>query len=115
MKVIQELVAYFSIGAESCRGEQLRGLLEQNSIATDAPTNMHPDAQHHAVWPGRYVPLERRLGLNRTASTGLVTPRNNAMRRIRSGCCVHGLKVLWRQALEQDDDERQIDERSCLC
>jgi hypothetical protein len=40
MKVIQELVAYFDQRGKLSR-RQLRGLLEQNSIATDAPTNMH--------------------------------------------------------------------------
>ena len=40
MKVIQELVAYFDRRGKLSR-RQLRGLLEQNSIATDAPMNMH--------------------------------------------------------------------------
>jgi hypothetical protein len=40
MKVIQELVAYFDRHGKLSR-RQLRGLLEQNSIATDAPMNMH--------------------------------------------------------------------------
>ena len=40
MKVIQELVAYFDQRGKLSR-RQLRGLLEQNSIAIDAPPNMH--------------------------------------------------------------------------
>ena len=40
MKVIQELVAYFDRRGKLSR-RQLRGLLEQNFLAADAPTNMH--------------------------------------------------------------------------
>ena len=40
MKVVQELVAYFDRGGILSR-RQLRRLLEQNSVASDAPTNMH--------------------------------------------------------------------------
>ena len=40
MKVVQELVAYFDRRGKLSR-RQLRRLLEQNAIASDAPTNMH--------------------------------------------------------------------------
>ena len=40
MKVVQELVAYFDRHGKLSR-KQLRKLLEQNFIASDAPTNMH--------------------------------------------------------------------------
>ena len=40
MKVVQELVAYFDRGGKLSR-RQLRRLLEQNSVASDAPTSMH--------------------------------------------------------------------------
>jgi hypothetical protein len=40
MKVVQELVAYFDRRGKLSRKE-LRALLEQNFIASDAPTNMH--------------------------------------------------------------------------
>ena len=40
MKVVQELVAYFDRHGKLSR-RQLRKLLEQNSVASDAPTNMH--------------------------------------------------------------------------
>jgi hypothetical protein len=40
VKVVQELVAYFDRRGKLSR-RQLRKLLEQNFIATDAPTNMH--------------------------------------------------------------------------
>ena len=40
MKVVQELVAYFDRRGKLSR-RQLRRLLEQNLVASDAPTNMH--------------------------------------------------------------------------
>lgn len=40
MKVVQELVAYFDRRGQLSR-KQLRKLLEQNFIASDAPTNMN--------------------------------------------------------------------------
>ena len=40
MKVVQELVAYFDRRGKLSR-RQLRRLLEQHSVASDAPTNMH--------------------------------------------------------------------------
>jgi hypothetical protein len=40
MKVVQELVAYFDRRGKLSR-RQLRRLLEQNAVASDAPTNMH--------------------------------------------------------------------------
>jgi hypothetical protein len=40
MKVVQELVAYFDRRGKLSR-RQLRGLLEQNLVASDAPANMH--------------------------------------------------------------------------
>jgi LCCL domain-containing protein len=40
MKVVQELVAYFDRQGKLSR-RQLRRLLEQHSVASDAPTNMH--------------------------------------------------------------------------
>lgn len=40
MKVVQELVAYFDRRGQLTR-RQLRKLLEQNHIASDAPTSMH--------------------------------------------------------------------------
>jgi LCCL domain len=40
MKVVQELVAYFDKRGKLTR-RQLRNLLEQNYIASDAPTGMH--------------------------------------------------------------------------
>jgi hypothetical protein len=40
MKVVQELVAYFDRRGKLPR-RQLRRLLDQHSIAADAPTNMH--------------------------------------------------------------------------
>jgi hypothetical protein len=40
MKVVQELIAYFDRGGKLSR-RQLRRLLEQSSVASDAPTNMH--------------------------------------------------------------------------
>jgi LCCL domain len=40
MKVVQELVAYFDQRGKLSR-RQLRRLLEQNSVASDAPTSMH--------------------------------------------------------------------------
>ena len=40
MKVVQELVAYFDQRGKLSR-RQLKKLLEQNFIASDAPTNMH--------------------------------------------------------------------------
>lgn len=40
MKVVQELVAYFDRRGKLSR-KQLRALLEQNLIASDAPANMH--------------------------------------------------------------------------
>lgn len=40
MKVVQDLVAYFDKRGKLSR-RQLKTLLEQNSIASDAPTNMH--------------------------------------------------------------------------
>ena len=39
MKVVQDLVAYFDRGGKLSR-RQLRKLLEQHSVATDAPRNM---------------------------------------------------------------------------
>jgi hypothetical protein len=39
MKVVQELIAYFDQGGKLSR-RQLRRLLEQHSVATDAPTSM---------------------------------------------------------------------------
>jgi len=40
MKVVQDLVAYFDARGKLSR-RQLRTLLDKNSIASDAPTNMH--------------------------------------------------------------------------
>lgn len=40
MKVVQELVAYFDKRGKLSR-RQLRKLLEQNFVASDAPSNMH--------------------------------------------------------------------------
>ena len=40
MKVVQELVAYFDQRGKLSR-RQLKKLLEQNFVASDAPTNMH--------------------------------------------------------------------------
>ena len=40
MKVVQELVAYFDRRGKLSR-RQLRRLLEQNLVASDAPTSMH--------------------------------------------------------------------------
>ena len=40
MKVVQELVAYFDQRGKLSR-RQLKTLLEQNFVASDAPTNMH--------------------------------------------------------------------------
>jgi LCCL domain-containing protein len=40
MKVVQELVAYFDRRGKLSR-RQLRSLLEQHAIASEAPTNMH--------------------------------------------------------------------------
>ena len=40
MKVVQELVAYFDRRGKLSR-RQLRRLLEQNQVASDAPTSMH--------------------------------------------------------------------------
>ena len=40
MKVVQELVAYFDRRGQLSR-RQLRKLLEQNFVASDAPPNMH--------------------------------------------------------------------------
>jgi hypothetical protein len=40
MKVVQELVAYFDRRGKLSR-RQLRRLLEQNRVASDAPTSMH--------------------------------------------------------------------------
>jgi hypothetical protein len=40
MKVVQELIAYFDRGGKLSR-RQLRRLLEQSSVASNAPTNMH--------------------------------------------------------------------------
>jgi hypothetical protein len=40
MKVVQELVAYFDRRGKLSR-RQLRRLLEQNAVASDAPTSMH--------------------------------------------------------------------------
>jgi len=40
MKVVQELVAYFDRRGKLSR-RQLRRLLEQNQVASDAPANMH--------------------------------------------------------------------------
>jgi hypothetical protein len=40
MKVVQDLVAYFDRQGKLSR-RQLRRLLEQHSVASDAPTNMH--------------------------------------------------------------------------
>ncbi len=40
MKVVHDLVAYFDRSGKLSR-RQLRRLLEQNSIASDAPKNMH--------------------------------------------------------------------------
>jgi hypothetical protein len=40
MKVVQELVAYFDRRGRLSR-RQLRRLLEQHSVASDAPANMH--------------------------------------------------------------------------
>jgi hypothetical protein len=40
MKVVQELVAYFDRRGKLSR-RQLRTLLEQNLVASDAPTSMH--------------------------------------------------------------------------
>jgi len=40
VKVVQELVAYFDRRGKLSR-RQLRKLLEQNFVATDAPSNMH--------------------------------------------------------------------------
>ena len=61
----------------------------------------HPMRNITLFAPERYVMLEPCLSLNRTASTGLsVTPRNNAMRRIRSGCCIHRLKKLCGEPLD---------------
>ncbi|MBB3810570.1 LCCL domain-containing protein [Pseudochelatococcus contaminans] len=40
MKVVQELVAYFDQRGKLSR-RQLRKLLEQNCVASDAPANMH--------------------------------------------------------------------------
>ncbi len=40
MKVVQELVAYFDRRGKLTR-QQLRKLLEQNMVASDAPTSMH--------------------------------------------------------------------------
>ena len=64
MKVIQELVAYFDRRGKLSR-RQLRGLLEQNSIATDAPTNMHGLCE----MVGRHL-LFPRHGGNRGATMG---------------------------------------------
>jgi len=40
MKVVQELIAYFDRGGKLSR-RQLRRLLQESSVASDAPTNMH--------------------------------------------------------------------------
>jgi len=40
MKVVQELIAYFDRGGKLSR-RQLRKLLQESSVASDAPTNMH--------------------------------------------------------------------------
>jgi LCCL domain len=40
MKVVQELVAYFDRRGQLSR-RQLRSLLDQNYVASDAPNNMH--------------------------------------------------------------------------
>ena len=40
MKVVQELIAYFDRGGKLSR-RQLRKLLQESSVASDAPTNRH--------------------------------------------------------------------------
>ena len=40
MKVVQELIAYFDRGGKLSR-RQLRKLLQESSVASNAPTNMH--------------------------------------------------------------------------